>query len=632
MQQGLFVRHPRPLVGAAFLLSISICAAARAEDSTVPLDPVLITAARIEQRLDEALPAATVITRAQIERLQATDLIELLGRQAGVEFSRAGGAGSQASLFVRGASSSQVLVLIDGARLNTALGGFAPFGALTIDSIERIEIVRGNLSSLYGSEAIGGVIQLFTREAARSGAQATIETGSGHARAASASIAQHFDAGSIAVTAAERRSAPFSAIDTARVVPGPFSPGANPDIDGNRNRSGALRAKAKIGTLQVDASVRGARSDTDFDSTADGPSATHEEQTRQTAAQISVRAPLSERWRTRLQLAQSRDDTRNHSSEPFSFNNGQFEARNRFALLDNEVQLTQRVTATLAFEHLEQSGASTSYDPGLAGVLTRFDRRVNSVQAGAVGSAGAQRLQINVRHDEYSDAGSATTGLIAYGYDLSRDWRVSLQLANAFRAPSFNDLYFPFFGNPQLAPERARSVELGLRFASGPSSARASLYRTRTRDLIVFDPASSQAQNISRAVSDGFEFAAATVLRQWRLEVNAAILRARDLDTGERLLRRAPYTLHLAATHEAGRLSSGIELSRVGARFDSDINTFARTRLAAYTLARVALAWRFSTTVQFKLRLENLFDTHYALVDGYNTPRRGIFAALLLRL
>ena len=632
MQHGLVGCGARRLSGVALLVGVSIGEVVSAQPRAVPLDPVLVTAARIEQRLDEALPTATVITRAQIEQLDATDLIELLGRQVGVEFSRAGGAGSQASLFVRGASSSQLLVLIDGVRLNTALGGFAPLSALTIDSIERIEIVRGNLSSLYGSEAIGGVIQLFTREAARSGAQVNVEAGSGHARSASASVAQHFDAGSIVATAAARRSAPFSAIDTARVVPGPFSPGANADIDGNRNRSGALRAKAKIGALQFDASVRGTRSDTDFDSTADGPSATHEEQTRQTAAQISVRAPLSDRWRTRLQLAQARDDTRNRSSEPFSFNNGQFEARNRTALLDNEVQLSQRVTATLAFEHLEQTGASTSYDPGFSGVQTRFERRVNSAQVGVTGRAGAQHLQVNVRHDEYSDVGSATTGLVAYGYDLSSAWRASLQVANAFRAPSFNDLYFPFFGNPQLAPERARSVELGLRFTSGPSSARASLYRTSTRDLIAFDAASSQAQNISRAVSDGFELAVATVLRQWRLEANAAVVRARDLETGQRLLRRAPYTLHLAATHDAGRLSSGFELSRVGARFDSDINTFARTRLAAYTLARVALGWRFSAAAQVKLRLENLFDPDYALVDGYNTPRRGVFVALLLRL
>ncbi len=618
--------------GLSCLILVAWPVTTSAQIAPLSLEPVLVTAARIEQRLVESLPAATVISREEIERSQATQLVELLGRQAGIEFARAGGPGSQASLFVRGTNSSQVLVLLDGVRLNTALAGAAVLGGIAVDSIERIEIVRGNLSSLYGSEAIGGVIQIFTRSAAGSAAEARAEAGGGDARAGSIHLAQRFERGSIALTTAARSSARFSAIDAAQVVPGPFAAGANPDIDGNRNLSAALRASATVASIELDAALWSSRNETDFDSTADGPSTTHAEHSRQRAMQLSARAAPAERWRTRLTLAQVSDDTRNRASDPFSFNNGEFEARNRSAAFANELRVGERVTATLVYEHLQQRGASTAYDPTLGGALTRFSRHVDSGQFGVVARAGRQQVQVNVRHDQYSDVGGATTGLVAYGHDLSPRWRASVQLATSFRAPSFNDLYFPFFGNRALAPEHARSGELALRYSAGDTWLRAAVFRNRTRDLIVFDPASGQARNVARADADGVELMAVARLHGWRLQADASLNRARDRDTGERLLRRAPYALHLAVSRSHGRFDGLFEASRSAARYDSDINTFVRKRLAPYTVARAALSWRSSDALQFDLRVENLFDADYALVDGYNTQPRTVFAGVRIRL
>lgn len=618
--------------GACALAAALAAGGAAAQTEPPTLQTVLITATRSVQRLDESLPSATVITREDIDTLQATDLAELLGRQAGVEFARTGGPGSQASLFVRGAGSSQVLVLVDGLRLNSVLGGFAPLGGITLDAVDRIEIVRGNLSSLYGSEAIGGVVQIFTRVPQRNAAQARLEAGAGDTRSASAGIERRFAAGGLALTVAARRSAPFSAIDTAQVVPGPFAPGANADVDGNRARSGALRAFATLGAVELEAGAWGNRNDTDFDSTADGPAATHEERSRQSAVHASARAALAEGWRARLTAAEVRDRTRNRASEPFSFNNAAFEGRNRSLTLANEIRLAPTVAATLVLEQLRQRGESTAYDPTFAGASTAFERRLDSVQLGANGAAGAHHAQVNLRHDAYSDVGSATTGLAAYGYDLGAHWRVSAQVASAFRAPSFNDLYFPFFGNPQLASERARSGEVALRYAAGPTRFRASAYRTRTRELIAYDAAAGQARNIARAEAEGVELSASTRVGHWLLSGNAGWLRARDLATGERLLRRAPFTLHLSALRRSERWEAGAEASRVGARDDSDINTFARTRLAGYSLLRLFGSWRVSESLRANLRVENLFDADYALVHGYNTPRRGVFAGVTVRL
>jgi vitamin B12 transporter len=263
--------------------------------------------------------------------------------------------------------------------------------------------------------------------------------------------------------------------------------------------------------------------------------------------------------------------------------------------------------------------------------------RHSAAWGGATAGFGAQRLQVNLRHDDYSDVGTATTALLAWGVDLSPEWRIAAQAASAFRAPGFNDLYFPGFGNPRLSPERARSGELSLRFQRGTARASLAVFRTRTRDLIAFDFATSQAANIARATAEGVELMLSAPWAGWVWSLDASGTRAIDASTELRLLRRAPHAFHLSAQRSfqlgtAGGFDFGAQVSRIGARYDSDINTFARTRLAPYTLARLTLAWRATPAVTARLRLENAFDRDYELIDGYNTPGRGLFAGLHWRL
>lgn len=595
------------------------------------LPRTVVTPSRTAQPINEALPATSIITREEIDRWQAADLVSILGRETGVQFAVPGGRGAAASLFLRGASSSQVLVLVDGVRLNAGASGGAALGGIALDAIDRIEIVRGNLSSVYGSSAVGGVVQIFTRNGAAPGLTLSAEAGQG--RTLDGTVSGGVDAGPVRLGGAlgTGTTRAFSAIDTDRVVKGPFAPGANADLDGNQYLSASLGATYRTGETLISANAWFNRNLTDFDSTADGPTATHEEESRLGALSVLARAAITERWASQLAFGASRDRSTNSVSDPASFSNGEFTSDNAAVTWSNDFRLDGSIVAQLGAEYLRQSGESTSYVTTSRGGTQRYQRAVGSGWVGATGNHGPHQLQANVRYDQYSDTGNATSGLLAYGYRLDQAWRLTAQVSNAFRAPSFNDLYFPFFGNPDLDPERSVSGELGLRYVGSAGSMRAALFRTDTRDLIAYDPLTMRAGNIDQARVTGLELGGDWRGGPWHIGANATLLRAVNDDTGERLLRRAPWLVNLALDYDPGPWSAGMEVAVVGPRDDLDINTFARVQLASYTLVRLVGAWRVSGNLTLRARIENLLDTDYESVSGYNTAPRTVIVGLNLR-
>jgi vitamin B12 transporter len=622
--------RPAPAFLVLFVLS-GLAAAARAQDAGVV--PIVVTAARAEQPLGDALPSVTVITRADIEATQSRDLVELLGRQAGLEFARSGGQGAQSSMFVRGANSNQVLVLVDGVRMNSVLDGAANLGGIATDSIERIEIARGNLSSLYGSEAIGGVVQIFTRGGAHAGAEALAEAGQGRTRDASASIGAPLGDSWVSVSAGAREQQAISAIDPAKV---PF---VNPATDGNRNRNGALRWEMHGPDGELRAWAWGSYNDTNWDdpynASASNPTIASTQATQiEHATQDGVGLSGARRFGAstlRLTAAQTRDDSANVSNvpnvpgDPYAENdNSRFLSRNRLFSLQDNTTIVPGVDWAAGLEHVDQQGASTAFDPTFNFLLTGFTRRIDSAWTGTTGRLGSQQWQINLRHDRYSDAGSATTGLVGWGWWLGPSWKITAQASTAFRAPSFNELYYPTYGNSGLQPERARSEELGLRWAEGAASASVAIYRNRTTNLIEAGPPPTYVStNIGRAAMDGSEWQAAGDFGSLHLGAALSLDRPRDLDTGLALLRRAHYSAKLTARYAApGAWSVGADLQRSGARDDLDYLSYARVSLPAYNLARLALERDLGRHVRLQLRIENLFNAHYELIDGYNTLPR----------
>jgi vitamin B12 transporter len=612
-----------------------------AQESSQPIEPVVVTAARDQQSLADVMPSVTVLTRADIERSQSRDLVELLGRQTGIEFARSGGEGAQTSLFLRGANSNQVLVLIDGVRVNTALDGAPNLGGISTDEIERIEIVRGNLSSLYGSEAIGGVIQIFTRGGTKPGAQAFAEAGQGHTRDAGASVTTPVAGALLSISAGMRQQAAVSAIDTQQVT---F---ANPLVDANHARNGSVRWDQHAADWDLNAWAWGRHNDTawddPYDSSATIPStlSTEVEHRTQDGFGLSGSYALGSS-RVRASVAQTQDDSSNVSNVPLSYDDDEFVSRNRQLSLQDTTTFAPGIDALFGWELLDQLGSSTSYDPAFLNRLTAFDRHVDSFWAGTNGRAGAQQWQANLRHDQYTDMGGATTGLLAYGYWFDPAWKATAQYSTAFRAPSFNELYYPVYGNPALRPERARNEEIGVRWAQGASNAGASIFRNRTNDLIEGLAPSFQEINIDRASLDGAELQGQTILQrlalagatldQLDLGASLSLDRPRDLDTGLPLLRRSRTTVRISASLVQGPWTASTDLQRTGPRDDIDYVTLARTQLPAYNLARFTLARAFGSHVRIHVRVENLFNAHYQLADGFNTLPRMIIGGVEVRM
>jgi vitamin B12 transporter len=591
-------------------LSLSLLAALAASatlpafaEETESLDPVVVTADRAPVPEKETLASVTVLTREDIDNSQAPDLLTLLSRQAGIDVARTGGPGQASTVFLRGGNSTHALVLIDGVRVNPATQGAPDFAHLPLPQIERIEIVRGPRAALWGSDAIGGVIQVFTRDPSKAFAEGHL--GSYGRVGGSAAVGYAHGESNVGVTVSYDRLEGFSATNEHY----PF--GSYPDHDGYRNRSASLRAGTALGAQRLSFSALATDADVEFD---EGDT---DAQTRVYALQLA--GPLAAGWTHALVLGRSTED------------------------LDTPVYLSQLHSArnTLDWTVSKAIDEYNDIDAGLnfareAGYSHEFfaggfdvDRRNAAAFVSWRGRFGAHNWAASLRHDDNSQFGGATTGSLAWGWQAAPEWRLRASLGNAFRAPDFNELYYPgfeiapgmalFAGNPLLEPERSESGEAGLDWTPGERTRIGlSLFRTRVKDLIVFTGDLFNATNIARADIDGAELEFQTGFGALSLHGNLNWLDARDRGTGEPLLRRAPRKGALSADWSFGNgASAGIDLSAVAARPDA-----GGVQLAGYGLVDLRASVPLSTGWRFEARLENLGDRAYELVQGYNTPGR----------
>jgi vitamin B12 transporter len=253
---------------------------------------------------------------------------------------------------------------------------------------------------------------------------------------------------------------------------------------------------------------------------------------------------------------------------------------------------------------------------------------VNSLLGGYVGEYGAQQVQFNLRQDRYSDFGTANTGLLGYGWSFAGNWRATASISNAFKAPTFNDLYYPGYSNPNLRPERAQNQEIGLHYAAAGQSVNAIYFDNRIRDLIASDSTFTTVINVNQARIDGQELSYAGEFGDTHLKANATWQNPRDTTTGQVLLRRAKQFANLAVTQHIGAWEAGGEWQYSGARQDGDINTFAPVTLPSYQVFNLNARYQVEKDISVSARIDNLFNRDYMLVHGYNTSGRTLFVGL----
>ncbi|MBM5811812.1 MAG: TonB-dependent receptor [Gammaproteobacteria bacterium] len=573
--------------------------------SAPPLDAVLVTATRIAQPLREVLASADLIDAAELERHPATDLSDLLRWQAGVEVAKLGGPGQQTSLFLRGTESNHVLVLVDGVRINPGTIGSAAIQNIAPELVERVEIIKGPRSVLYGSDAIGGVINVITRSGAAAGTRAQV--GVGHYGTRQASFAAGFGgaAGDVSFGSAWLDSAGF-----------PTRTGDVTDR-GYRNLSLTTAANARFGVVELDLRAWHARGTSEYSDFFVTPV---DQDFRNSAVALTAAGQPAAAWSTRVTLSYAHDQLFQNQSADF--------VRTGRWTLDwrHDLAIADRHTLTTGLLLQDEHARSASWGLGFASGTTT---RQFYLQDQA--SFGRHRLLLAAGHTDHETFGGHQTWNVEYGLRLGTAWQLTAAAGTAFRAPDATDRY-GYGGNPALEPERSQSQELSLRYQPGPRQwFTLTAFRNDIRDLIQFvvtDYATfaGENRNVDRARIDGVEAQWRYTGELWNARLGATWQDPRDRVTDTRLLRRARENFTVGLSRNLGPHQFALDLLYAGARHDWGFPQ--PERLTPYWLANLSARLALPDHWTLLARMENLLDEDYELARGYNTMGRSLFVAV----
>ena len=503
-------------------------------------------------------------------------MIDILRLQTGVNISRSGGAGSQTSVFLRGSESRHALVLLDGVRVASATIGSFDWSSISVDNIERIEIVRGARTSLYGSDAIGGIIQIFTRKNA--GPYASLTYGSDNTKRGSAGLSKNIGKTKLSLNVSAEDSDGFSASNEKA---GEFT--FDPDDDGYQKKSISAAVSHHINdNTKAGLDVFYSKNEADFDQ---GTSETDLE-----TIKAYVQAKVSDKWSHQLSLSQSRNDSVSTSS----FGVSKFESKRRELNWQNDIKMSNNTDLTLGANYLEDNGKTADFD----------DKITNkAIYASLLNKRGKLNLELSGRYDKHSQAGSDVTGQVAAGYAFTPSTTAYVSYGSAFRAPNINDLYYPgffgsFAGNPDLEAETSKTFEIGLKSRlSKMHRLEASLFDTRVDNLINLTGVDNQAINVGKVTLKGLELSYSGNTDDFDWGFGATIQRLEDAATGERLIRRPnnKFTANVGLMLSS-KTRIGIDAEVSSSRLDNSFAVFPseRVKLGGYNLLNLSLNHKLS--------------------------------------
>ena len=602
---------------------------------------ILITASRFAETVDETLAPVTLITREDIEQKQAATVAEVLRTVPGITLGNTGGVGQQTSLFLRGTESNHVLVLIDGVKVGNASSGSTPFEHLPLDQIEKIEVVRGPRSSLYGSEAIGGVIQIFTRKGRGSRAQFSVGVGSHNTRKTNFGVS-HGERDAWFNLGISTESS--DGYDACRYDANAGCYADEPDDDGYKNLSTSLRGGAALSeAVSIEGNFLESESETEFDGGSQ-----NESETVTRVASVKLTFHDNETRSSSLTLARSQDQSDNFKdgipAVDFSGNPATFFDTTRDQISwQGDVRVNDRNRLIVGVDYLnDKLDTDTKYTE---------DQRDN------IGVFALWRTQVrandwewSLRKDDNEQFGAHTTGSVAWGRDVGDGKRITASYGSAFAAPTFSDLYYPesvncnprylsiSSNNPNLDPEKAKSFNLGLSQSKGNGRMSVNLFRTEIKDLIDYEREVEDREvncfneiktlpvgksiNIDKAKITGIEISGDLRAGAWDLAASATMQKSINAKTKADLLRRPNRKMDLDVSHRFGKYRIGANLySQSGSKdYSADIGGFATLNLRAEA--------RWHKNWDAEIKFNNVTNTEYETAAGYPQDGRNLITTL----
>jgi vitamin B12 transporter len=592
---------------ASLLASSTCCVAAGSPAAeTGPDDVIIVTASRTPTPLESVLPSSFVIPRDELSHSLAFDVADLLQFHPGIDVARTGGPGQPVSVFIRGAESNHTLVLVDGIRVNPGTIGSAALQYLPPALIERVEVIKGPRSALYGSDAIGGVVNVVTREAAP-GAHLEAQAGRGAYSSTEASV--------LGSVAGDRGSltAGMQWIDSEG-----FPTRTTDDTDrGFENFSGQIHGRMQLGAVEVGLrhwQAAGTSQYSDFFLTP----VDQDFRNAVTAADVEF-APAAA-WRTHLTLSRMEDRIEQNESDD------RLETE-RYALdWQNDIAIgaAQLLTAGLLLQREDAQSSSFGFTFAETTDIADFyvQDRID---------VGRHSIELAAGLTDHDAFGSHTTWNAQYGIEVGGTTRVTLSAGTAFRAPDATDRY-GYGGNPELAPERSLSYEVGVRQTLHERHLFGlSVFENDIDDLIEFvlldfTTFEGELRNVEQARILGVEASYEYRGSDWRVRAEAAWQDPENRTTGEQLLRRARESATLSWVRSFGSVDLIADVLYAGPR--EDFGFPERIRLSSYVLANLAAQYRIGRDWSVLARVENVLDEQYELASGYNTPDRSVFVAL----
>ncbi len=608
-------------------------------DNELKTSDVFVTATRTSIPKNNVIGDTTIINEEEIERAGLSSLPELLQRQTSIEISNNGGQGKVSTFGIRGTSSTHSIVLIDGIRINAATSGFTALENIPLSQIEKIEILRGPASSLYGPDAIGGVIQIFTKKGLN-GFKPYI--GIGYGRYNTVSLQTGLRGGDSQTTYAIN----FSGTKTdgfSAFVPNTLSAANsfNLDKDGYKNYGLSTSLNHKINeNYEVNFQYLLTRAKNKYDNAAANlsPSIDFRNTAKNEAYSLSLNAQINSSWKSSIKISRGIDEyidkqLYNWTYWEYFAQDNLYKTTQDQLTWQNNIQLSKG-TLTLLYDRLEQKIKTTEY--------YQKNKRINDgFMVGYLLVQNKHNFQTNIRKDLNSNYDDSLTGNLGYAYMINENWRFATSAGTAFVSPTFNFAYATAdpdaLGNPELKPEKSKNIEASIRYKDDSGTLSFTAFDNEIKDFIIYTYGMSpqSTMNLNRAKIQGFSLAGSQFIGHFQVSGSVTNQSPKNEDTEKYLPYRSNILGNINFNYFIGNWNFGVENTGSGIRYDDKANT---RKISGYILTNFVADYKFSDQLKFNLRLNNVLDKDYTLnIEGnpntqygfrYQTPGRSLFANL----